>query len=62
VLACAPLSLRAIKEMVLRTETLRVEDATRMRFPWLVEALDSDDAAEGVRAFREKRKPVWRAS
>ncbi len=62
VLACAPLSLRAIKEMVLRTETLRVADATRMRFPTLVEALDSDDAAEGVRAFREKRKPMWRAS
>jgi crotonobetainyl-CoA hydratase len=62
VLACAPLSLRAIKEMVLRAEAMRVEDATRMRLPWLIEALDSDDAVEGVRAFREKRKPVWRAS
>jgi crotonobetainyl-CoA hydratase len=62
VLACAPLSLRAIKEMVLRTEALRVEDAARIRFPTLVEALESDDATEGVRAFREKRKPVWRAS
>jgi crotonobetainyl-CoA hydratase len=61
VLACAPLSLRAIKEMVLHTEALRVEDAARIRFPTLVEALESDDATEGVRAFREKRKPVWRA-
>jgi len=62
VLRCAPLSLRAIKEMVLRTDALRVEDATRMRFPSLIEALDSADATEGVRAFREKRKPIWRAS
>jgi len=62
VLRCAPLSLRAIKEMVLRTDALRVEDATRMRFPSLIEALDSADANEGVRAFREKRKPIWRAS
>lgn len=62
VLACAPLSLRAIKEMVLGTEAMRVEDATRIRFPWLVEALRSEDASEGVRAFREKRKPIWRAS
>jgi crotonobetainyl-CoA hydratase len=62
VLQCAPLSLRAIKEMVLRTEGLRVGDATRMSFPTLMEALESDDATEGVRAFREKRKPIWRAS
>jgi len=33
-----------------------------MRFPWLTRALRSEDAAEGVRAFREKRKPIWRAS
>jgi crotonobetainyl-CoA hydratase len=62
VLQCAPLSLRAIKEMVLRTEGLRVGDATRTSFPTLIEALESADAAEGVRAFREKRKPIWRAS
>jgi crotonobetainyl-CoA hydratase len=61
VLACAPLSLRAIKEMVLRAEAMRVEDATRMRLPRLVEALRSEDSAEGVEAFREKRRPVWRA-
>jgi crotonobetainyl-CoA hydratase len=48
--------------MVLRTEGLRVGDATRTSFPTLIEALESADAAEGVRAFREKRKPIWRAS
>ena len=62
VLQCAPLSLRAIKEMVLRTAAMPVEDAIRMRLPALVEALGSEDAIEGVRAFQEKRKPRWRAS
>ncbi len=62
ILACAPLSVRAIKEMVLGAETLGIEDAMRMPFPTLMEALDSDDATEGVRAFREKRRPIWRAT
>ncbi len=62
VLACAPLSVRAIKEMVLGAEILGVEDAMRAPFRTLMEALDSDDASEGVRAFREKRRPVWRAT
>lgn len=62
VLACAPLSVRAIKEMVLGAEMLGIEDAMRMPFRTLMEALDSDDASEGIRAFREKRRPVWRAT
>ncbi len=62
VLQCAPLSLRAIKEMVQRTAAMPVEDAIRMRFPALIEALGSEDAIEGIKAFREKRKPRWRAS
>lgn len=62
VLACAPLSVRAIKEMVLGTEATSVEEAMRTPFPGLMRALRSRDADEGVRAFREKRQPVWRAS
>lgn len=62
VLACAPLSVRAIKEMVLGAETLGVEDAMRTPFRTLMKALDSEDALEGVRAFREKRRPIWRAT
>ena len=59
VLACAPLSLRAIKQMVRRTAHLAAADAQAQRLPALVEALRSRDAEEGVRAFREKRPPVW---
>ncbi|MFL9982652.1 enoyl-CoA hydratase-related protein [Paraburkholderia sediminicola] len=58
-LACAPLSLQAIKQVVKRTSTLSPADAQALRLPALVAALQSEDANEGVRAFQEKRKPVW---
>jgi crotonobetainyl-CoA hydratase len=59
VLACAPLSLQAIKQVVKRTSTLSASDAQALRLPALVAALQSEDANEGVRAFQEKRKPRW---
>ncbi|MGF6265874.1 enoyl-CoA hydratase/carnithine racemase [Paraburkholderia youngii] len=59
VLACAPLSLQAIKQVVRRTSTLSASEAQALRLPALVAALQSEDAHEGVRAFREKRKPCW---
>ncbi len=59
-LSCAPLSLRAIKATVRETAHLLPQDAYRMRSDALVAALVSEDSEEGVRAFREKRKPVWK--
>lgn len=58
-LACAPLSLRAIKQSARRTAQLAAAEAQAMRLPAVVEALRSRDADEGPLAFREKRKPVW---
>jgi crotonobetainyl-CoA hydratase len=60
VLACAPLSVRAIKQVVRRTAHLTAAEAQAQRLPALVEALASEDSQEGVLAFREKRKPVWK--
>jgi crotonobetainyl-CoA hydratase len=60
ILACAPLSLRAIKQMVREGERLSAGQAQRLRLPALVEALRSEDQDEGVRAFQEKRAPQWR--
>jgi len=59
ILACAPTSVRAVKQMVTRTSHLSAQDAQRVRLPALMAALDSDDGAEGVLAFQEKRRPVW---
>lgn len=60
ILACAPLSVRAIKQMVRAGEGLSAQDAQMLRLPALVKALKSTDQEEGVRAFQEKRAPVWR--
>ena len=59
ILACAPLSLQAIKQVVRQTSTLSPTQAQAVRLPALVKALQSEDSEEGVRAFQEKRKPRW---
>nr|WP_202451833.1 enoyl-CoA hydratase-related protein [Streptomyces sp. SID4948] len=59
ILACAPTSLRAIKQMVQRTAHLTSQEARATRLPALMAALDSEDSREGVRAFQEKRRPHW---
>ena len=60
ILACAPLSVRAIKHIATRTAHLAAHEAQSVRLPAVMEALDSEDSAEGVRAFQEKRAPQWR--
>ena len=60
VLACAPLSLRAIKQVAQRTGHLTPAEAQAQRLPALVAALVSEDSLEGVQAFVGKRPPVWR--
>lgn len=60
IVACAPLSLRAIKQTVNRTGHLVPSEAQALRTPALLKALSSEDAQEGVLAFQEKRPPVWR--
>ena len=60
ILACAPLSVRAIKRSIRSTAHLSGPDARALKTPELIAALNSEDSAEGVAAFREKRAPHWR--
>lgn len=58
-LACAPLSLRAIKAVTKATEHLTARDARGARVPELISCLASNDGREGVAAFNERRAPRW---
>lgn len=60
ILAAAPLSLRAIKTVVRDTAAMPMHAAFEHETRELIAALQSEDADEGVLAFREKRAPVWR--
>ncbi|WP_067452340.1 enoyl-CoA-hydratase DpgD [Actinomadura macra] len=55
----APLSVRALKECVLRSLDMPLEEAFSSRYVWEERRRVSGDAAEGVRAFTEKREPIW---
>ncbi|PPJ13327.1 enoyl-CoA hydratase [Nocardia nova] len=57
--ANAPLSLEGSKRIVDETSDWTTADAFDKQYDIASTALFSEDAAEGVRAFTEKRAPVW---
>lgn len=59
ILESAPLAVRAIKEAARRGQEIGFESRMYMARDIANRILSSHDSAEGVRAFREKRKPVW---
>ena len=58
---CSPLALRATKQMMLQGLAQgSLENAFCAHYPCFQQMLSSEDAKEGVQAFVEKRKPVWK--
>lgn len=54
-----PTALAATKEIIFNACNWSEEAAWREQGPFARAALESEDRKEGLRAFAEKRKPVW---
>jgi len=58
--AAAPLAVSATKAMIYETATLDHDAALAASLQRFEPVFESEDAQEGMRAFREKRPPVWK--
>ncbi|HZI37158.1 MAG TPA: enoyl-CoA hydratase-related protein [Acidimicrobiia bacterium] len=58
-LAAAPLAARATKEMAVRARNLPLTEAIRFGETMRRLVGSTNDAAEGIAAFRERRPPIW---
>jgi enoyl-CoA hydratase/carnithine racemase len=58
--ANAPIPLRLLKQHLATIHDVDFEAALRLEVDGLLECMGSEDVAEGVRAFAEKRRPVYR--
>lgn len=61
IVANAPLAVRAMKEATIRTMHMSGREAAEVAELILHIVDSSEDSREGLRAFKEKREPVWRA-
>jgi E-phenylitaconyl-CoA hydratase len=60
IMESAPLAVRAVKEAARRGINLTFEERVPLAREIANRVLNSDDSKEGINAFREKRKPVWK--
>jgi enoyl-CoA hydratase/carnithine racemase len=58
----APLAVRAIKEVMMRSASVALEEGLRLEWSANKYLMRTDDAAEGHKAFVEKRKPIFKGN
>ncbi|MGW4531280.1 crotonase/enoyl-CoA hydratase family protein [Nocardia sp. NPDC004340] len=58
--AAGPLAVRASKQIVVDSRGWTDEEAWTKQLPYLTALHHSEDLREGLRAFAEKRPPVWK--
>ena len=56
-----PLAVRAAKEAMIRGSSMSLEDGLELESSLFNRIMDTEDYAEGIAAFNEKRKPVYKA-
>jgi len=56
-----PLAVRAAKEAMIRGSSLPLEDGLQLESSLFNRIIGTDDFNEGITAYREKRKPVFKA-
>jgi 2-(1,2-epoxy-1,2-dihydrophenyl)acetyl-CoA isomerase len=56
----APLSVRLVKQVMQRTYDLDLEAVMQLEVDGMMQCYGSDDLAEGIKAFLEKRPPEYR--
>ncbi len=59
IVACAPLSVIAVRQVVRHTVNMGLDAALEVGKQVCAPLYASEDAKEGARAFKEKRKPRW---
>jgi enoyl-CoA hydratase/carnithine racemase len=59
VMACAPLAVQAIKQVVRTGRNLPLEYSWKFSYPFQERISQTEDFLEGPRAFAEKREPNW---
>jgi len=55
-----PVAVRKVKESVLKGLQLPLKEALEQEMAYSAEVFSTEDAREGIRAFQEKREPVWK--